>query len=626
MQNIFWFIIAFVLINVQNYSQDTLTLLHVNDTHSCLAPLGTRDLNLEGTQGGISRAASIIGMTKMSEQNVLTLHGGDLFIGDFFFNKFFGVPEFQLMASLGFDAMAVGNHEFDLTPAMLDTALRNSFPPGSGFPLLSSNLNLDDPTVQPLKDYIFPFTTKLLGNTKVGIFSLLTPETNLFSLPDPAVISDDIAGTALAMIDTLNSLGCDLIICLSHLGILYDQDLASNIPGINIIISAHDHLRTDQPVEVTDPLGGTTYIVQADAFYKCVGKMKISVSNSGMELLDYQLINLDESVPEEPTVKATVDGLITEIENTWGPVYSQQIGTATDFFEEVAVNLGEEGAHDTPIGNLVTDAYRWKTGTEIGITVGGLTAQPIYEGPLVAADAFRVVGYGFNTVNGLGYRIVKIKLTGADLVAGLEFGLSNAEYNDELLPQVSGMSYVYDLSKPVGERIIGAEVGGAPLDLQTEYSITTNEFLYYALSNPFIIGTNINIIDPYLYADSCEFQVLTEYIIYKQIISPEYKGNVVTNLESIDNGFTPVEFRLEQNYPNPFNPSTIISWQSPVGSHQTLKIYDVLGNEVATLVDENKPAGSYEVEWDARNYPSGVYFYQLRINEFIETKKMILMR
>ncbi|HQJ45837.1 MAG TPA: 5'-nucleotidase C-terminal domain-containing protein, partial [Ignavibacteriaceae bacterium] len=394
MQNIFWFIIAFVLINVQNYSQDTLTLLHVNDTHSCLAPLGTRDLNLEGTQGGISRAASIIGMTKMSEQNVLTLHGGDLFIGDFFFNKFFGVPEFQLMASLGFDAMAVGNHEFDLTPAMLDTALRNSFPPGSGFPLLSSNLNLDDPTVQPLKDYIFPFTTKLLGNTKVGIFSLLTPETNLFSLPDPAVISDDIAGTALAMIDTLNSLGCDLIICLSHLGILYDQDLASNIPGINIIISAHDHLRTDQPVEVTDPLGGTTYIVQADAFYKCVGKMKISVSNSGMELLDYQLINLDESVPEEPTVKATVDGLITEIENTWGPVYSQQIGTATDFFEEVAVNLGEEGAHDTPIGNLVTDAYRWKTGTEIGITVGGLTAQPIYEGPLVAADAFRVVGYG----------------------------------------------------------------------------------------------------------------------------------------------------------------------------------------------------------------------------------------
>ncbi len=624
--NIFLIIIFTLLTSIGVSQTDTLTILHVNDTHSCLAPLGPRNQNLEGTQGGISRAASIIGMTKMTEQNVLTLHGGDVFIGDFFFNKFFGAAEFQIMTSLGFDAMAVGNHEFDLTPAILDTALRYSFPPGSGFPLLSSNLNLDDPTVQSLKDYIFPFTVKQFGNTKVGIFSLLTPETNFFSQPGPAIINDDIAEAALAMIDTLNSLGCNLIICLSHLGIFYDQDLASNIPGINIIISAHDHLRTDQPVEVTDPLGGTTYIVQADAFYKCIGKMKVAVTNTEMELLDYQLINLDETVPEEPTVKAIINGLITEIENTWGPVYSQQIGTATDFFEEVAVNLGDEGPHDTPIGNLVTDAFRWKTGTEIGITAGGSTAHPFYQGPLVAADAFRVVGYGFNTVNGLGYRIAKFKLIGADLIAGLEFGLSNAEYNDELLPQVSGMSYVYDLSKPVGERIIGAEVRGAPLDLQTEYSITTNEFLLYALSDSSIIGTSVNIIDPYLYADSSEFQILSEYIIYKQTISPEYRGNIVADVKIVSNSNIPSNFILEQNYPNPFNPSTKISWQSPVGSHQTLKIYDVLGNEVATLVDEYKPAGSYEVEFDASVITSGVYFYQLRANEFIETKKMILMR
>ncbi|MEB2355701.1 MAG: metallophosphoesterase, partial [Ignavibacteriales bacterium] len=121
---------------------DTITILHVNDSHSTLEAIGPRDANLEGTQGGISRAATVIGMTKMTEQNVLTLHGGDVFIGDFFFNKFLGVAEFQLMASLGFDAMAVGNHEFDLTPAYLDTALRNSFPPGYGFPLISSNVNL----------------------------------------------------------------------------------------------------------------------------------------------------------------------------------------------------------------------------------------------------------------------------------------------------------------------------------------------------------------------------------------------------------------------------------------------------------------------------------------------------
>jgi hypothetical protein len=79
-------------------------------------------------------------------------------------------------------------------------------------------------------------------------------------------------------------------------------------------------------------------------------------------------------------------------------------------------------------------------------------------------------------------------------------------------------------------------------------------------------------------------------------------------------------------YPNPFNPSTKISWQSPIGSWQTLKIYDVLGNEVATLVDEYKPAGSYEVEWDASRYPSGVYFYQLKAVEYVNTKMMILLK
>ncbi|MBE0572834.1 MAG: T9SS type A sorting domain-containing protein [Ignavibacteriaceae bacterium] len=88
----------------------------------------------------------------------------------------------------------------------------------------------------------------------------------------------------------------------------------------------------------------------------------------------------------------------------------------------------------------------------------------------------------------------------------------------------------------------------------------------------------------------------------------------------------PTQYILHQNYPNPFNPSTKISWQSPVGSWQTLKIYDVLGNEVATLVDEYKPAGIYELEWDVIGLPSGVYFYQIKAESFIETKKMVLIK
>jgi N-acetylneuraminic acid mutarotase len=88
----------------------------------------------------------------------------------------------------------------------------------------------------------------------------------------------------------------------------------------------------------------------------------------------------------------------------------------------------------------------------------------------------------------------------------------------------------------------------------------------------------------------------------------------------------PKEFALFQNYPNPFNPSTKISWQSPVSSRQTLKIFDLLGREVATLIDEEKPAGSYEVTWNATNLPSGVYFYQLKAGSFTATKKLLLLK
>ena len=85
-------------------------------------------------------------------------------------------------------------------------------------------------------------------------------------------------------------------------------------------------------------------------------------------------------------------------------------------------------------------------------------------------------------------------------------------------------------------------------------------------------------------------------------------------------------YLLSQNYPNPFNPSTKISWQSPVSGHQTLKIYDVLGNEVATLVDEYREAGRYELLFDASNLSSGIYFYRLEAGSFVETKKMILLQ
>jgi hypothetical protein len=122
---------------------------------------------------------------------------------------------------------------------------------------------------------------------------------------------------------------------------------------------------------------------------------------------------------------------------------------------------------------------------------------------------------------------------------------------------------------------------------------------------------------------SASLKVYSNVGVKEIVVTGIGKDNKV-NVE--DKILIPLAFILEQNYPNPFNPSTKISWQSPVGSWQTLKVYDVLGNEIAILVNEYKPAGNYEIEWNASNLPSGVYIYQLRTGTNIQIKKMLLLK
>jgi hypothetical protein len=88
----------------------------------------------------------------------------------------------------------------------------------------------------------------------------------------------------------------------------------------------------------------------------------------------------------------------------------------------------------------------------------------------------------------------------------------------------------------------------------------------------------------------------------------------------------PTEFLLSQNFPNPFNPSTKIKYSIPQSSKVVIKVFDILGNEIETLVNEEKPAGTYEVTWSAANLSSGVYLYQLMAGSYNETKKMLLMK
>lgn len=770
MKNLFNTFAAFLFFTSFLFSQpDTLTILHVNDSHSTLEAIGPRDANLKGTLGGVSRVATLVGLTKMTEPNVLFLHAGDISIGDVFFNKNFHVPELQILSALGVDAMTLGNHEFDLGPEALLGSLQYSFPvPADAFPILTANIDFSDPLISGLENYVDAYTIKEFGGLKVGIFGLTTPATNLLSNPSPAVVIDDIdeiITIAATMVSTLRTVeNCDVVIFLSHLGVAFDQAIVSYVPGINVIVGGHDHYKYEEPITMTDPMGGTTWIVQARSNYLNAGKMSLLVDGPNVQLLGYQLIPIDTNIPQEPTVQAIVDGRIADIEAFYGiPFFTQPAGYATSFFEEEAKDLLMLGVHDTPLGNLVADAFRSYTSTDIALQAGGSIALPLWEGAFTAGDLFRANGYGFNMTNTLGFQLATFNLTGMDILTGLTFGLSEIEMNDEFLLQVSGMEYTYDGTKPADERLVSVKINGMPINPTATYSITANEMVLGILAYIGIVPSNVNIL-----TGVTEFQALLEYVTgQNNFIQPKTLGRVLNvgdqnsrstivgagwmnsnqgnymldkllcdklffEFHMIDRGLmyqptgkvtirlpqvnltfksnvcewllmqnntatltgtgkinnqgdygyllaandhpdklriviwdknegdrivydnltlqniqgaivmfnrvvltkegeedlliTPVEFALDQNYPNPFNPATKISYSIPEAGNVELKVYDILGNEVITLVNEEKSPGKYIAEFNASTLASGVYMYTLRTNNFIQSKKMILMK
>ena len=513
---------------------DTITIIYVNDTHSHLASIGPRTADLEGTVGGIARAATVVGGITATSPNPIFLHAGDLSVGDLFYNSYGGVPEYRILSALGCKAMAVGNHEFDLGPSVLLQSLSTAFERGGAFPLLSANIHLNDSLVQPLRKFITASTLVDCGDVRVGVFGLTTPATMTISRPQPAVV-DTPFRYAAAMVKSLKERGCGVIVCLSHLGLMLDTVLAAAIPGIDLIVGGHDHVELAQAVPVQTTAHDTTWIVQAGAFYKNVGTVQLAAGKGTVRLLGASLVKVDTSVAKDPAVDSVVSSLVAEIEATQRPWYSRQIAWANGYFREAGDSLTIGGYRDTPIGDLVTDAMRAMTGTQISVEPGGSTAEPIEAGAIVADDLFRVVGYGFNPVSGSGYHLIRFTITGAALRAGLEFGLAAIEQDDEYFLQVSGMKYGYDPAAPPGSRVTGVTVNGAPLAADETYTVSSNYFV-----KGFLDYLQIPCSDFHEYGgDTTEFKALSEYVASRSPINPSMSGRITSAVKGGKTGELP---------------------------------------------------------------------------------------
>jgi len=698
---------------------DTLTVLHLNDTHSHLLPYGPKDASGNWTWGGMARIATLVGMNRMSLNKVMLLHSGDIYLGDFMFQKYLSVAELEIMKALGYDAMELGNHEFDLYPSTLKYVLNEAGFPGSGFPILCANLNISGDA--EIGYFVKPYIIKEYGDLKVGIFGLLTESTNQISNPSPVAVLPPLS-VAQIWVDSLKyGLDCDIVVLLSHLGVFEDQLLASSVTGIDIIVGGHTHTLLATPVQI-----GNTLILQAGEFGRYLGKLSLYLNNKTISGWNYELQSVDSSVPEEPTLAFMIGQLTGGVETDprFGPVYTEVIAQAKTDIEKP---LGEGLFKDNPLGNMVSDALRGKTGTDIAIYPQGFMSQTIYKGAVKGADIWQAIPYGFDPTSGLGFKLATFQTDGMSIIYGLEFSVYNLPYVEDFFLHGSNFSYAYNSSNSPGSRVDYSSilVNGQPLNPYSSYTVTvpdgvvpflsqipgfqinnlsiTDHFVYnvvkhFMVSNsPVSYYTEGRVIDLALLSDpvmgimalkevvdiyienssidnhgiaSSLKSQLDEVYSYLQAgeydealgtlkafknhiraqsgkhISSESAEELIYLVNKIEESILSSQiaaqstktrkdvlenFQLLQNHPNPFNPQTQIAYLLSEDSYVKLAIYNVLGQKVKVLVNEYQSAGTKNVIWDGRSengerVTSGIYFYKLQAGNFVQTKKMSVVK
>ena len=268
-----------------------ITILHTNDVHSHIEPF-PKDHSKFPNMGGFERRSTLINNIRLKNPNTLLLDAGDVFQGTPYFNFYGGELEFKLMSMLKYDAMTIGNHDFDNGIDGLNSQL-----PKASFDIISSNYDFSN-TI--LENKIKRTKTYILDEVKIGVFGLgielkglvsdeLYKETKYL---DPVEISNDITNYLK------NEEKCDLIICLSHLGFKYKKNkisdfiLAQKTKDIDLIIGGHTHTFMDKPTITKNKIGNDVIINQVGCFGVYLGKIDFYLDANKIKIAKSKLLTI----------------------------------------------------------------------------------------------------------------------------------------------------------------------------------------------------------------------------------------------------------------------------------------------------------------------------------------------
>ncbi len=463
--------VAFAALLATPASADfALTILHTNDFHARFEPISKynstcapEDNEAGECFGGSARLATAMKEAKASAVNPLLVSGGDQFQGTLFYTLYKGQLAAEIMNEMGYDAMAVGNHEFDDGPAGL-----RGFMDTVNFPVLMANADVSqEPQLAGTVDK--SVVIERYGE-KLGIIGLVPQDTAEGSSPGDSVIFTNPADAVQHEVDRLTEQGIDKIILLSHSGYGIDLRLAEETTGVDVIVGGHSHtyLSSDDPA-ASGPyptMVGDTAIVQAFAYGKYLGKLEVVFDDAGkVTSASGAPILMDASVAEDAAIKARIAEAAVPLDEVRNEVVAEAA-------EEINGNRVVCRSGECPMGNLVADAMLARTaaqGVEIALTNGGGLRASIDAGPVTMGEVFTVLPFQ-NTLS-------TFRVSGATLVDALENGVSQITDGAGRFPQVAGMTFVVNPLAPVGERISDVLVGGAPIDPDRLYAVASNNFL-----------------------------------------------------------------------------------------------------------------------------------------------------
>lgn len=526
-RKVFLFVVAaLLLLSVPALAQDgsfKLTILHTNDTHA------HHDPNTNG-DGGMAREATVVKQIRAEVANVLLLDAGDRFTGALYHQQYRGQDNVQLMNALGYQAMTIGNHEFDDGDATL-----GQFIDGLNFPVVSANVDF---SAEPLlAGKVAPYTVLTVGDQQIGVIGLTTPEAPTISSPGAALVFNaDLAGVAQAAVDELTAQGVNKIILLTHVGFEVDHALAAAVRGVDVIVGGHTHTLLSNayaaavgvyPTIVNDLDGAPVYIVQAGEYNQYLGRLNVTFDADGVVTAAAgDTILLSQYITPDPEIQTLLESLAAPIEQL----------KATPVGESNVFLVGDRAVcrvQECNLGDLITDAMRAATHAQIAITNGGgirsnvpvgeatpadvALAEPI---PVTLGDVLTVLPFGNLTAT--------FSLKGADVIAALENGVSQVENGAGRFPQVSGLHYTWDGSKAAGSRIVSVEVEDAhgsyvPLDPEALYTVASNDFMRRGGDGYTVFADNA--IDAYDFGTPLD-QVLKDYIVAHSPIAPMVEGRV----------------------------------------------------------------------------------------------------